>query len=65
MIDYVKSTHMPKITEKGLKFFVTISPDIPEFVIGDELRISQILNNLLSEKRVQVYKCRAKFHLRL
>lgn len=48
MIDYVKSTHMPKITEKGLKFFVTISPDVPEFVIGDELRISQILNNLLS-----------------
>ena len=48
MIDYEKSTHMPKITEKGLKFFVTISPDIPEFVIGDELRISQILNNLLS-----------------
>lgn len=48
MIDYVKLTHMPKITEKGLKFFVTISPDIPEFVIGDELRISQILNNLLS-----------------
>ena len=48
MIDYVKSTHMPKITEKGLKFFVTISQDIPEFVIGDELRISQILNNLLS-----------------
>lgn len=48
MIDYVKSTHMPKTTEKGLKFFVTISPDIPEFVIGDELRISQILNNLLS-----------------
>lgn len=48
MIDYVKSTHMPKITEKGLKFFVTISPDIPEFVIGDQLRISQILNNLLS-----------------
>lgn len=48
MIDYVKSTHMPKITEKGIKFFVTISPDIPEFVIGDELRISQILNNLLS-----------------
>ena len=48
MIDYVKSTHMPKITEKGLKFFVTISPDIPERIIGDELRIGQILNNLLS-----------------
>lgn len=48
MIDYVRSTHMPKITEKGLKFFVTISPDIPERIIGDELRIGQILNNLLS-----------------
>lgn len=48
MIDYVRSTHMPKITEKGLKFFVTISPDIPDRIIGDELRIGQILNNLLS-----------------
>lgn len=48
MIDYVKSTHMPKITEKGLKFFVTVSPEIPEIIIGDELRIGQILNNLLS-----------------
>ncbi len=48
MIDYVKSTHMPKITEKGLEFFITVSPDIPEYVVGDELRIGQILNNLLS-----------------
>lgn len=48
MIDYIRSTHMPKITEKGLRFFVTVSPDIPERIIGDELRIGQILNNLLS-----------------
>ena len=48
LIDYVRSTHMPKITEKGLKFFVTVSPEIPEYVIGDELRIGQVLNNLLS-----------------
>lgn len=48
MIDYVKSNHNNKITEKGLDFFVTISPDIPEYVVGDELRIVQILNNLLS-----------------
>lgn len=48
MIDYVKSNHNNKITEKGLDFFVTISPDIPEYIIGDELRIVQILNNLLS-----------------
>lgn len=48
MLDYVKSHHINKITEKGLAFFMTVSPQIPEYIIGDELRIVQILNNLLS-----------------
>ncbi|MBD5544471.1 MAG: PAS domain S-box protein [Lachnospiraceae bacterium] len=48
MLDYVKANHINKMTEKGLGFFVTVSPQIPEYVIGDELRIVQILNNLLS-----------------
>ena len=48
MIDYVKANHMHKITEKGLEFFVTIAPEVPNFVIGDELRIVQIFNNLIS-----------------
>ena len=48
MIDYVKANHMPKITEKGLQFFVTVAPEIPERLIGDELRIVQVLNNILS-----------------
>lgn len=48
MLDYVKSNHASKITEKGLEFFMTVSPQVPEYVIGDELRIEQILNNFLS-----------------
>lgn len=48
MLDYVKGNHVNKLTEKGLGFFMTVSPQIPEFVIGDELRIVQVLNNLLS-----------------
>ena len=48
MVDYVKGNHIHKITEKGLQFFVTISPEVPTMIIGDELRIVQILNNLLS-----------------
>lgn len=48
MIDYVRSNHINKITEKGLELFITVSPEVPEYVIGDELRIVQILNNLLS-----------------
>lgn len=48
MMDYVKANHSNKITEKGLDFFVTISPEVPQHIIGDELRIVQILNNLIS-----------------
>ncbi len=48
MIEYVAANHRNKITEKGLEFTVTVSPEIPEYIIGDELRIVQILNNLLS-----------------
>lgn len=48
MLDYIKGNHMNRITEKGLEFFMTVSPQLPEFVVGDELRIVQILNNVLS-----------------
>ena len=48
MIDFIKANHSNKIIEKGLDFVVNISPDIPERIIGDELRIGQILNNYLS-----------------
>jgi len=48
MLDYIKSNHVNRITEKGLEFFMTVSPQIPEVVVGDELRIVQILNNVLS-----------------
>ena len=48
MIDYVKGNHIYKVTEKGLEFFVTVSPEVPMRIIGDELRIVQILNNLIS-----------------
>jgi len=34
--------------EKELEFRINIEEDIPEFVIGDAFRISQILNNLLT-----------------
>ncbi len=48
MIEYVEANHRPRITEKGLDFSISVSPDIPENIIGDELRIVQILNNLIS-----------------
>lgn len=36
------------ISEKGLKFVVNIGKSIPLKVIGDELRLGQIINNFLS-----------------
>lgn len=40
--------HVNKINEKGLKLIVNVSGPVPERIIGDELRLGQILNNLLS-----------------
>lgn len=48
MIDYVRGNHSNRMIEKGLDFSITVSPEIPQCVIGDELRIVQILNNLIS-----------------
>ncbi len=48
MIDYVKSTHSNRANEKGLDFSISVSPEIPEEIVGDELRLVQVLNNLIS-----------------
>ena len=34
--------------KKGLRFIMNVAPDIPDTLIGDELRLKQILNNLVS-----------------
>ena len=48
MIEYVKGNHSNRIIEKGLEFSINVSPEIPQCIIGDELRIVQVLNNLIS-----------------
>ncbi len=48
LIAFVKGNHKNKLTEKGLDFIINISPEVPKKIIGDELRIGQVLNNLLS-----------------
>lgn len=36
------------VVRKGLRFSMNIAPEIPDRLIGDELRLTQILNNLVS-----------------
>lgn len=48
MIDQVIATHMAEINKKELHLSVYVDKTIPQYIIGDALRIGQVLNNLLS-----------------
>lgn len=47
-MDKIIAINMNQINEKGLKLLLNISPEIPERIIGDELRMTQILTNLIN-----------------
>jgi signal transduction histidine kinase/CheY-like chemotaxis protein len=38
----------PKMTEKGLDFQVTVSPDLPKVLYGDSANVKKVVTNLLS-----------------
>jgi signal transduction histidine kinase/HAMP domain-containing protein/CheY-like chemotaxis protein len=48
LLDYVQTTFQPLTAEKGLTFDVTVSPDVPDYLVTDEQRLRQVLRNLLS-----------------
>ncbi len=48
MMNNLVKVNAPQIESKGLKFICNVSNDIPDMVVGDELRLTQVLNNLLS-----------------
>lgn len=48
VVNRVTGVLSPRCSEKKIAFIVDLSPDIPRFVLGDPLRVEQILLNLLS-----------------
>lgn len=44
----VHQTYLTKCEEKGLQFTYSIENNVPHFLIGDNLRLTQVLNNLVS-----------------
>ena len=48
MVNHTVETNIPAINAKGLRIMVNIDKVIPEYLIGDELRLTQVLNNFLS-----------------
>lgn len=48
VIEKVSRTLSVKIFAKNLEFIISIDPDLPSFLLGDPLRLRQVLLNLLS-----------------
>ena len=48
LINDIISLNIVRIKEKPIKFFLTVDERLPEQLFGDDLRIKQIFNNLLS-----------------
>ncbi len=48
LTDYIEAIFRPLTTEKGLDFFVRVSPTVPPVLHTDERRLLQVLRNLLS-----------------
>ncbi len=48
MMDNLIKVNMPQVESKNIKLICNVSDDIPDMIIGDELRLTQVLNNLLS-----------------
>jgi signal transduction histidine kinase/DNA-binding response OmpR family regulator len=40
--------HSAQATNKGLTLTLDIAPDVPRYLLGDQVRLGQIINNLLS-----------------
>ena len=48
LLDQLESMFTLQASERGLKFTTFLGPDVPDVLIGDHLRLRQILTNLVS-----------------
>lgn len=48
LLNRIVHSYAYQIREKALEIVMDISPDLPQYIVGDPVRIAQILNNLIS-----------------
>ncbi|MGR9014756.1 MAG: PAS domain S-box protein, partial [Gammaproteobacteria bacterium] len=63
MLQNVSDLFIVKAEEQGLEIFLDVSPDIPLTVLGDPLRIRQILSNLVSN--AIKFTLKGEIHIRM
>jgi two-component system sensor histidine kinase/response regulator len=59
----IKQTFTAKAAEKNLALKLNIDPEIPQYLTGDQTRLSQILNNLISNAIKFTYEGRIAIDL--
>jgi signal transduction histidine kinase len=48
LVEYIKTVHQIRAAERGNTFNMIIDNALPQYVLGDEVRLGQILHNLVS-----------------
>ncbi|WP_163832866.1 response regulator [Spartinivicinus ruber] len=48
VVSTIEQIFTEQMREKGLHFIVTLSPQVPDYLIGDELRLQQVFINLIN-----------------
>ncbi len=47
LIDNIVETFKPKVREKNIQLILNLDTDLPKYLIGDKVRVSQVLINLI------------------
>ena len=48
IVDNLSNSFAPQVEKKGLKLEINLDPNLPQWLIGDDFRLHQVLNNLIS-----------------
>ncbi|MDR1125098.1 MAG: response regulator [Deltaproteobacteria bacterium] len=64
MVENIRELILPRIREKGLEFIVNIDDSVPEYATGDELRLSQVLLNLLGNASKFTLRGHVSLHMK-
>lgn len=59
----IRKSFLPKALEKQLDIELSIDEAIPQFVLGDQMRLSQVLNNLISNAVKFTHKGKITFRM--